>query len=330
MAIPSALYCQMYGERSGGALTRATHQIRVTLPDVHTDIPVVIVFRALGFWADRDVLEHICYDFTDTEMMERFRPSLEEAAAIQTQDVRARRAAWRLAPAPAQPPTPLPAQVALIYIGRRSRAENVSSEQHKRYARELLQKDLLPHVATRATAGNETKKAFFLGYIVHKLMRCSLGRAKPDDRDHMMNKRLDLAGPLLANQFRQSFFQLAKAIRAYMQKCVDTGKDFNVTSAIKSNIVSQVRRGLGWVGWSGVEWGGVASGWDKAILVGRSLTHLQGMKYALATGNWGGERFSPSATGVSQVLSRLTYASSLSHLRRLNTPVDKGSACSGR
>jgi len=265
MAIPSALYCQMYGERSGGALTRATHQIRVTLPYVHTDIPVVIVFRALGFWADRDVLEHICYDFTDTEMMERFRPSLEEAAAIQTQDV------------------------ALVYIGRRSRAENVSSEQHKRYARELLQKDLLPHVSTRATAGNETKKAFFLGYIVHKLMRCSLGRAKPDDRDHMMNKRLDLAGPLLANQFRQSFFQLAKAIRAYMQKCVDTGKDFNVTSAIKSNIVSQ------------------------------------GMKYALATGNWGGERFSPTATGVSQVLSRLTYASSLSHLRRLNTPVDKGS-----
>ena len=32
--------------------------------------------RALGFVADRDILEHIVYDFTDSDMMERFRPSL--------------------------------------------------------------------------------------------------------------------------------------------------------------------------------------------------------------------------------------------------------------
>ena len=30
----------------------------------------MIVFRALGFVADRDILEHIIYDFDDPELME--------------------------------------------------------------------------------------------------------------------------------------------------------------------------------------------------------------------------------------------------------------------
>ncbi len=41
-----------------------------------------MVFRALGFVADKDILEHICYDFNDTAMMELLRPSLEEAFVI--------------------------------------------------------------------------------------------------------------------------------------------------------------------------------------------------------------------------------------------------------
>lgn len=36
----------------------------------------MIVFRALGFVADRDILEHIIYDFDDPEMMEMVIPVL--------------------------------------------------------------------------------------------------------------------------------------------------------------------------------------------------------------------------------------------------------------
>lgn len=43
----------------------------------------MIVFRALGFVSDRDILEHIIYDFDDTEMMEMVKPSLDEAFVIQ-------------------------------------------------------------------------------------------------------------------------------------------------------------------------------------------------------------------------------------------------------
>eukprot|EP01034_Spumella_vulgaris_P042357 gene42357-52527_t len=76
---------QLQMSKSGGKLAIDGHQISVTLPYIREAIPVVIVFRALGFISDKDVIEHIVYDFTDLDMMERFRPSLEEASPIQTQ-----------------------------------------------------------------------------------------------------------------------------------------------------------------------------------------------------------------------------------------------------
>lgn len=41
-----------------------------------------------------------------------------------------------------------------------------------------------------------------LRYMVHRLLLAALGRRELDDRDHYGNKRLDLAGPLLAFLFR--------------------------------------------------------------------------------------------------------------------------------
>lgn len=62
--------------------------IRTTLPFIRTEIPIIILFRALGFVADKDILELLCYDFADNQMMELLRPSLEEAFVIQNQQVR--------------------------------------------------------------------------------------------------------------------------------------------------------------------------------------------------------------------------------------------------
>ena len=47
--------------------------IHCTVPYIRTEIPVVIIFRALGFVADRDVLEHIVCDFSDPQLMEKVR-----------------------------------------------------------------------------------------------------------------------------------------------------------------------------------------------------------------------------------------------------------------
>ena len=47
-----------------------------------------------------------------------------------------------------------------------------------------------------------------------------------------------------------------------------------------------------------------------------------GLQYALSTGNWGSDK-QALKTGVSQVLNRLSYLSTLSHLRRLSSSSGK-------
>lgn len=71
-------------------------------------------------------------------------------------------------------------------------------------------------------------------------------------------------------------------------QCVETHKDFTLSAAVKNTTITQ------------------------------------GLKYSLATGNWGDQKKSMSAkAGVSQVLNRYTFASTLSHLRRCNTPLGR-------
>ena len=54
----------------------------------------------------------------------------------------------------------------------------------------------------------------------------------------------------------------------------------------------------------------------------KSTTIESGLKYGLAGGNWG-IKSNNTKVGIAQVLNRLTYTSTLSHLRRVNTPTEK-------
>ncbi len=232
------------------------------LPYIKKEIPIMIVFRALGFVADADILDHVIYDFEDAELTEMVRASFDEAYFIQEQSV------------------------ALNFIGSRGARPGVVREKRIKYAKEILQKEMLPHVGVSDFC--ETRKAYFLGYMVHRLLLAALGRRELDDRDHYGNKRLDLAGPLLAFLFRGLFRNMSKEMRMYAQKFIDKGRDFNLELAIKTRIISD------------------------------------GLKYSLATGNWGDQKKAHQArAGVSQVLNRLTYASTLSHLRRINSPIGR-------
>ncbi|XP_063277450.1 DNA-directed RNA polymerase II subunit RPB2 isoform X2 [Prinia subflava] len=255
-------YFIINGSEKGAKKSAIGQRIVATLPYIKQEVPIIIVFRALGFVSDRDILEHIIYDFEDPEMMEMVKPSLDEAFVIQEQNV------------------------ALNFIGSRGAKPGVTKEKRIKYAKEVLQKEMLPHVGVSDFC--ETKKAYFLGYMVHRLLLAALGRRELDDRDHYGNKRLDLAGPLLAFLFRGMFKNLLKEVRIYAQKFIDRGKDFNLELAIKTRIISD------------------------------------GLKYSLATGNWGDQKKAHQArAGVSQVLNRLTFASTLSHLRRLNSPIGR-------
>ncbi|KAH6582429.1 hypothetical protein BASA61_008538 [Batrachochytrium salamandrivorans] len=257
--VPSTLFIKrmsLKSEDKGG------QPIRTSLPYIKVDIPIIIVFRALGIVADQHILEHICYDFNDTGMLELLKPCIEEAFVIQNKDV------------------------ALDYIGKRGTTVGVSRERRIRYAADILQKEMLPHVGTKAHL--ETPKAYFFGYMIHRLLLAALDRRETDDRDHFGKKRLDLAGPLLGGLFRMLFRKLTKDVSRYLQKTMETGREFNLSLAVKSSTITN------------------------------------GLKYSLATGNWGDQKkFMQARAGVSQVLNRYTFASTLSHLRRLNTPIGR-------
>ena len=76
---------------------------------------------------------------------------------------------------------------------------------------------MLPHVSM--AEGSEFKKAYFFGYMIHRLLLAAMERREQvDDRDHFGKKRLDLAGPLLANLFRMLFRKLTKDVYRYLQR----------------------------------------------------------------------------------------------------------------
>lgn len=77
--------------------------------------------------------------------------------------------------------------VHIDFIGRRGSATNVLRADRINYAKQLLEKELLPHIGIDPSHSN--KKAYFLGYVVNRLLLCSLGRQGEDDRDHYANKR---------------------------------------------------------------------------------------------------------------------------------------------
>ena len=61
--------------------------MKATIPYIKVDIPIWVVFRALGVISDRDILEHICYDMQDNQMLEMLKPCIDEGFVIQDREV---------------------------------------------------------------------------------------------------------------------------------------------------------------------------------------------------------------------------------------------------
>ena len=161
------------------------------------------------------------------------------------------------------------------------------------FAQEILNNDLFPHCKT------EKEKIYFLGYMTNKLLRCSFGWISSDDRDSYLNKRIDLTGVLLNNLFRNYFNKLVKDMQKQVIREINIGSWRS--SEDYENIVNNT----------------------NIYKIIKSTTIENGLKRALSTGDFGIKNINSNKVGVAQVLNRLTYISSLSHLRRVNTPIDK-------
>jgi len=252
--------------------------LKVTISHIRQDIPLFIIFRALGIESDKEIIEYIVYDLSDNlskKMIELLKPSLEEAITIQTQE--------------------LATQYISKYVNILGQPKELKIEKEKRisYIRDLFKKDFLPHIGE-----NYNNKALFIGYMVNRLFRCYLGYSEYDDRDSYINKRIDLSGSLLSNLFRQYFTKLIKDMRTSIIKEINSGP------------------------WKATNNYGDLINSSNIYKIVKSTTIETGLRYSLATGNWGMKNAN-NKQGIAQVLSRLTYNSTLSHLRRVTTPIEK-------
>jgi len=171
--------------------------------------------------------------------------------------------------------------------------KETGARKKRTFTNEVLDNDLFPHCTTLP------QKLYLLGYMAKKLIQTSKGWLPPDDRDSYINKRIELTGTLLNNLFRNYFNKLVKEMQKQVVREINTGS-WRSTEDFE-NIISMT----------------------NIYKILKSTTIENGINRALATGDFSIKQSNSSKVGVAQVLNRLTYVASLSHLRRINTPLEK-------
>ena len=226
--------------------------IYVSIPGVPTEIPFVVLMRALNMESDKEIAESVSLD---KEIQTQLDASFEKSLGVDNP------------------------KDAVLFIGNRV-AHGQVEEYRVQKAESAIDKNFLPHIG-RITQ-NRKDKALFLSEMACKAIELKLGKRQPDDKDHFKNKRLRLAGPLLADLFRVAFRNLTRDMKYQLERIGVKGPMITVSLAVRPGIISER------------------------------------FQHSLATGNWGRGR-----VGITQLLDRTNHISTLSHLRRLQSPLSR-------
>jgi len=231
---------------------KSDRTLYVSIPGVPTEIPFMILMRALGLESDKEIAETVS---PEKIVQNELEASFEKATGFDT------------------------VKDAIMYIGNRV-AHGQVEEYRIQKAENIIDRNFLPHIGR--TNEKRVEKALFLGEMACRVIELKLGRRKPDDKDHFKNKRLKLAGPLLADLFRIAFRNLCRDIKYQLERMGIKRQMITVSAAVRPGIIT-----------------------DR-------------LQHALATGNWGRGR-----VGITQLLDRTNTVSTLSHLRRLQSPLSR-------
>ena len=173
------------------------HLLRATMPRVKTDIPLWILFRALGIANDKEICDLIIGTESDGTFDALLAESINEAIDVRTQET------------------------ALAWMS--THVSSWSSRTTKQMRIEdILSLELFPHIGL--TPAFNYDKACFLAHMTRKVMWVASARMPNDDRDAYPNKLVDLPGFLLANLFRTYFTtKMIKDIRSSLAKEIHSG-----------------------------------------------------------------------------------------------------------
>jgi len=188
------------------------------------DVPLFVLFRALGVESDQDIISKITYDLEDVKMINLLRSSMEYSTDDEGNPIRTK-------------------EEAVEYLTSKLRKnrmisqsdENLAKIQRRMMLEKILRQDLLPHLGE-----DIPKKIAYLGYMVNKLLNVWLERTEPDDRDSLTNKRVETPGILIGQLFRQNWNKMLKEIGKYFAKKNKVDETpVNVLNQIKPSVIEQ-------------------------------------------------------------------------------------------
>ncbi len=255
------IFSQRHGYRALTVMERKKDgTIAVSIPSTRGEIPLIILMKALGLDEDTDLYNAIV---KDPDMAYTVLANIEMAQDEEEYS----------------PGGVYEQQDALSYLERKF-AQGQAEEYRKRKIESILDRSLLPHLGDEEK--DRKKKALFLGRMAQAILDLKSGKRTADDKDHYANKRLKLAGDLIADLFRVSLVNLLKDLKYQIERNYSRKGEIRISSSIRPDLMTNK------------------------------------IQHAMATGNWVGGR-----TGLSQLLDRTTNMSSISHLRRVKSPLSR-------
>ena len=269
------------------------HPLVIQIPRMKQPIPLFIIFRALGVLSDREICEYIVYNIDGSAAGNADGGGGDEAEKISAKLLEALQASIIDANGIMTQEDAVRYFTSQVIFTPINMDKESGAIKKREFAHEVLHNDLFPHCNT------DKQRIFFLGHMANKLLCAFFEINKQDDRDSYLNKRVDLTGALLNNLFRNYFNKLVKDMSKQVVREINTGSWRSTEDYL--SIINDTNM-------------------YKII---KSTTIENGLKRALSTGDFGIKSVTSNKVGVAQVLNRLTYSASLSHLRRLNTPIDK-------
>jgi len=246
-------------------------QIVVTIPNVRKDVPLFIVMRALGVVSDKDIIEYCLLDIDDNvHYLNILRPSIHDAGHVFTQEE------------------------AINFITTFTKNKTTSNTM------QILMNYLLPHVGEL----NFKSKAYYLGYIVKRMLMIMSGESKPTNRDSYIYKRIENTGSLISDLFKEYYSKQQKDIFLQMDQEYFYAQKRNSSSYQGENFINLIK--------------------DNRSKIFSNKIVEDGFKRGFK-GDWGSESHTKKI-GALQDLSRLSYFATLSQMRKINTPIGSDGA----
>jgi DNA-directed RNA polymerase beta subunit len=182
--------------------------IRVTLPRIKAEVPLFIMFRALGVISDKEIVELINGNI-DTEYDMILMECILDAGEIFTKEAAHELLSRHLGSGGGIRETLTASSLSSV---RSTRDKAVS---------EIIAEEFLPHVGGADMA---YEKACFLAVMTKKVLDVYHNKIPYDDRDAYPNKKIELPGNLLGNLFRYHFAtKLIKDMKSTIMKEIHNG-----------------------------------------------------------------------------------------------------------